>query len=70
MASFRTCLAKVKKSGGTGSGADEVYKPNWFGYEKMATHNYSCSCNNFNVHFKKIFSSTIYELRNNGKAGC
>lgn len=35
MASYRTCLNKVKKGSETGNGADEVYKPSWFAYDKM-----------------------------------
>lgn len=38
MASFRACVNKVmcKKSSKSGSGADEIYKPNWFAYNKMS----------------------------------
>jgi len=36
MSTFRPLLSKVKVSMGTGSGADDVYKPNWFAYETMA----------------------------------
>lgn len=35
MASFRTCLQKVRASKRTGTGANEVYKPTWFAFEKM-----------------------------------
>lgn len=35
-ASFRPLLSKVKSSMRTGSGADDVYKPNWFAFETMA----------------------------------
>lgn len=38
MASFRTCLAKVKSSHRSGAGADELYKPIWFAYQKMASY--------------------------------
>nr|CAH7767777.1 unnamed protein product [Callosobruchus chinensis] len=37
MASFRACLNKVKQSLKSGAGTDEIYKPPWFAYEKMAT---------------------------------
>ncbi|CAI6358770.1 unnamed protein product [Macrosiphum euphorbiae] len=36
MASFRPLLSKVKSSMKTGSGVDDVYKPNWFAFETMA----------------------------------
>lgn len=36
MASFWPLLSKVKNSMKTGSGADEVYKPNWFAYDTMS----------------------------------
>lgn len=36
MATFRPLLAKVKKSMASGVGIDEVFKPTWFVYEKMA----------------------------------
>ncbi|XP_046686246.1 uncharacterized protein LOC124371920 [Homalodisca vitripennis] len=35
MASFRTCLKKVKESCKSGAGSDDIYKPNWFAYEIM-----------------------------------
>lgn len=35
MASFRTCLSKVKSS--RKSGADEVYRPIWYAYPKIAS---------------------------------
>lgn len=40
MSTFRPLLNKVKSSMasmGTGSSAEDVYKPNWFAYETMAT---------------------------------
>lgn len=37
MSTFRPLLNKVKASSGTGSGSDEVLKPTWFAYEKMAS---------------------------------
>lgn len=37
MATYRKLASKVKKSKKTGSGANEVYKPEWFAYEKMAS---------------------------------
>lgn len=37
MSTFRKLSAKVKKSSTTGSGTCEVYKPEWFAYEKMAS---------------------------------
>nr|CAH7752474.1 unnamed protein product [Callosobruchus chinensis] len=37
MASFRACLNKAKQSLKSGAGTDEIYKPPWFAYEKMAT---------------------------------
>lgn len=36
MATFRPLSRKVKATSGTGTGADEVFKPSWFAYEKMA----------------------------------
>jgi len=36
MSTFRPLLNKVKGSMGTGSSAEDVYKPNWFAYETMA----------------------------------
>lgn len=36
MATFRPLLNKVKESSKTGSGVEDVYKPNWFAYECMA----------------------------------
>lgn len=35
MASFRACQNKVKESTKSGAGIEEIYKPNWFAYEKM-----------------------------------
>ncbi len=35
MATYRKLSTRVKKSKGTGSGAQEVYKPDWFAYDKM-----------------------------------
>lgn len=37
MSTFRKLNVKVKKSGKTGSATFQVYKPEWFAYEKMAT---------------------------------
>lgn len=37
MATFRPLMKKVKASLGTGTGLDEVYKPTWFAFEKMAS---------------------------------
>ncbi|XP_071056526.1 uncharacterized protein [Onthophagus taurus] len=36
MGTFRKCHAKVKGSMKTGSGAEDVFKPEWFAYEQMA----------------------------------
>lgn len=36
MATFRPLAQKVKNSTKTGSGRDEIYKPNWIFYEPMA----------------------------------
>lgn len=36
MASFRACLNKVRQSLKNGAGTEEVYKPQWFAFEKMA----------------------------------
>jgi len=36
MATYRQLLNKVKASNGTGSGAKDVIKPNWFAYNAMA----------------------------------
>lgn len=35
MASFRTCLKKVKDSCKSGAGTSDIYKPNWFAYAAM-----------------------------------
>lgn len=35
MATYRKLLQKVKRSSGTGSGTDDVYKPDWFAFEYM-----------------------------------
>jgi hypothetical protein len=35
MATYRKLLNKVRASKGTGSGTDDVYKPDWFAYESM-----------------------------------
>ncbi|XP_072399248.1 uncharacterized protein [Diabrotica undecimpunctata] len=37
MSSFRFCHNKVKESTKSGAGTDDVYKPSWFAYEKMAS---------------------------------
>lgn len=37
MAIFRTCLKKVKGSTKSGAGAQDIYKPHWFAYQKMAS---------------------------------
>jgi len=37
MASFRNCLKKVQDSIKSGASADSIFKPSWFGYEKMST---------------------------------
>lgn len=37
MASFRTCLHKVRVTTHSGTGVDEVYKPQWFAFQKMAS---------------------------------
>lgn len=37
MASFRSCLTKVKGSTKSGAGSEEVYEPHWFAYHKMAS---------------------------------
>lgn len=37
MASFRSCINKIKASKKSGAGADEIYKPHWFAFEKMAS---------------------------------
>ncbi len=37
MATFRKLSAKVKKTKTSGSGTNQVFKPEWFAYEKMAT---------------------------------
>ena len=37
MASFRTCLNKMKQSNRSGAGPDDVFRPNWFAFEKMAS---------------------------------
>lgn len=36
MATYRKLLSKVKLSKGTGSGAKDVFKPDWFAYDAMA----------------------------------
>ncbi|XP_014261434.1 uncharacterized protein LOC106673737 [Cimex lectularius] len=36
MASFRTCLKKIRESVKSGARGDDVYKPNWFAFAKMA----------------------------------
>lgn len=36
MASFRTCLKRVKDSMKSGASADDVFKPNWFAFPKMS----------------------------------
>ena len=36
MATFRKLNNKVKASKKTGSGLDDIYKPDWFAYESMA----------------------------------
>lgn len=35
MASYRTCLKKVKDTTKSGAGTEDIYKPNWFAYEMM-----------------------------------
>lgn len=35
MASFRTNLNKVKSSVKSGASTDNIYKPNWFAYDRM-----------------------------------
>lgn len=37
MSTYRKLAAKVRASKKTESGADDVFKPDWFAYEKMAT---------------------------------
>ncbi|CAH1979541.1 unnamed protein product [Acanthoscelides obtectus] len=37
MASFRACNNKVKESTKSGAGTEDIYKPNWFAYERMAS---------------------------------
>lgn len=37
MASFRACSNKIKESTKSGAGRDDIYKPNWFAYERMAS---------------------------------
>jgi len=37
MATYRKLHTRVKSSMKTGSGADEIFKPDWFAYEQMAT---------------------------------
>lgn len=37
MATYRKLSAKVKKTSKTGSATFQVYKPEWFAYEKMAS---------------------------------
>lgn len=37
MASFRACHNKVLKSIKSGTGTEDVYKPNWFAYDRMAS---------------------------------
>lgn len=36
MASYRTCIAKIKQKSKSGTRADDVYKPNWYAFKKMA----------------------------------
>lgn len=50
MATYRKLLNKVKASKGTGSGAKDVIKPDWFAYNSMAfLHGiYAAKKNNFN----------------------
>lgn len=36
MSTFRPLLKKVKATSGTGTGSEEVFKPTWFAYERMA----------------------------------
>lgn len=36
MSTYRKMASKVRASKKTGSGSDDVYKPDWFAYEKMA----------------------------------
>jgi len=45
MATYRKLLNKVKASKGTGSGAKDVIKPDWFAYNAWDLR---CKKNNFN----------------------
>lgn len=37
MSTFRKLASKVRASKKTGSGTDDIYKPDWFAYDKMAS---------------------------------